>query len=73
MPVWGEKPPIPTSDESEYVMMVGFRKTILLIEMPAFAEFKNLSHRVRSLRVWRVSSTRRFFFLLLIMLSVGCS
>ena len=34
IPVFGKKPPIPHSDESKKVVMVGFLKITLLTEMP---------------------------------------
>ena len=51
VPVWGQKPPIPNSDESENVVMVGFLNTIRLIEIPWWADWRKSSQRSRSSRV----------------------
>ena len=39
---------MPILDKSEYVMMLGFLKTILSMEVPAVAESSNSSHIIRS-------------------------
>ena len=67
IPVRGQKPPKPISEESENVVIVGLRKMTLLIEMPSFAELRNSSHRDRSSKVRFVSLT---LFLLLAMPSI---
>ena len=59
MPVWGERPPIPTLGELEYVIRLGFLKTIPLMEIPAFAESRDSRHSVRSSRVRLVSFANR--------------
>ena len=51
IPVCGQKTPIPHSDDSKKVVMVGFLKTTLFIEMPSFADSRNYSQRSRLSRV----------------------
>ena len=51
IPVCGKKPPIPHSDESKKVVMVGFLKITLLTEMPYFADSRNSSQMSRSFNV----------------------
>ena len=48
IPVFGQKLPIPHSDESEKVVMVGFLKITLLMEMPSFADSGNYIQRSSS-------------------------
>ena len=47
----GQNSPIPHSEESEKVVIVGFRNMTLLIDIPVFADSKNSSHKSRSSRV----------------------
>ena len=47
IPVFGQKPSIPHSDDSEKVVMVGFLKINLLMEMPYFADSSNYSQSYR--------------------------
>ena len=51
IPVWGQKPPIPISEESENVEMFSFLKMIWLIDMPFLADSRNSSQSARSSRV----------------------
>ena len=46
--VCGEKLPIPHSSESDNVVMIGFLKITILMDMPYFADSRNSSQRSRS-------------------------
>ena len=72
IPVFGKKPPIPHSDESEKVVMVGFLKSTLLAEIPYFSDSRNSSQRSRSSRV-RLESSTLVYVLLFLPFDVGCS
>ena len=62
IPVFGKKPPIPHSDESEKVVMVGFLKITLLMEMPSFADSGNYIQR-SSLSRMRLERLTLFLYL----------
>ena len=51
IPVYGQEEPITYSDESEKVVMVGFPKITLLMEMLYFSDSRNSSQRSRLCRV----------------------
>ena len=70
IPVCGQKPPIPHFDESEKVVMVGFPKITLLMEMLYFSDSRNSSHMSRLSRV-RLESLTFFYVLILFPFDVG--
>ena len=72
IPVCGQKPPIPHFEESKKVVMVGFLKITLLMEMPYFSDNKNSSQSSRSSRV-RLESLTLIYVLLFLPFDVGCS
>ena len=51
IPVCGQKPPIPNSDEYKKVVMVGFLKITLLTAIPYFDDSRNSNQRSRLSRV----------------------
>ena len=55
IPVCGKKPAIPNYTESEKVVMVGFQKITLFIDMPSLADSRN-SSQISSLSNARLES-----------------
>ena len=48
MHVLGQKPPMPSLDKSENILIVGFLKTALLINMPSSVDLRKSRQRFRS-------------------------